>query len=155
MFEARLPDGNIFKNVVEAIKDLLQDTNIDCTEEDLSIQAMDSAHVSLVAVNLNTAAFEHYRCDRTMSLGMNTSNVSKIFKMMGKSDSLVLKAEDNADNLTIMFESDAANTIADFGMYSIVSLSVYLFVYIVYISHTHTHPLLYSLIIFITLQNLN
>ena len=116
MFEARLEEGAIFKNVVEAIKDLLADTNLDCTEEDVSIQAMDSAHVALVAVNLNSSAFDNYRCDRSMSLGMNTANMSKVFKMMGKSDALVLKAEDEGDALTVMFESsNEASTIADIG----------------------------------------
>ena len=51
-----------------------------------------------------------------MSLGMNTANMSKVFKMMGKSDALVLKAEDEGDALTVMFESsNEASTIADFG----------------------------------------
>jgi len=48
MFEARLVEGRIFKQLIEAMKDLVQDANIDCTEDELSIQAMDSSHVSLV-----------------------------------------------------------------------------------------------------------
>jgi proliferating cell nuclear antigen PCNA len=116
MFEARLTEGAQFKNVIEAIKELLTDTNMDCTEDEMTIQAMDSAHVSLVAVSLKSSEFETYRCDRTLSLGMNTANMSKIFKMMGKDDALVLKAEDEGDNLTIMFESaNDSSTIADFG----------------------------------------
>ena len=35
----------------------------------LSLQAMDSAHVSLVALKLNESGFESYRCDKPITLG--------------------------------------------------------------------------------------
>ena len=44
MFEARLINGSILKKLLEALKDLVSDANIDCSEEGLSIQAMDSSH---------------------------------------------------------------------------------------------------------------
>lgn len=116
MFEARLVHGHILKNLIEAIKDLVNDANLDASEEELSIQCMDSSHVSLVAVSIGSNAFDHYRCDRPLSLGFNSVNMSKIFKMMGKEDVVVLKAEDEPDNLTMMFESTKTDTIADFEL---------------------------------------
>lgn len=115
MFEARLVEGKIFKQLIDSIKDLVNDANIDCSEDEISIQCMDSSHVSLVAMSLSAQAFDHYRCDRTLSLGFNSSNMSKILKMMGKDDVLVLKALDDADSLTMMFENPKTDTIADFG----------------------------------------
>lgn len=116
MFEARLTEGNIFKKVIESIKDLVTDGNIDCTEEEIAIQCMDSSHVALVAMSLSAAAFDHFRCDRTLSLGFNSKNMSSILKMMGKDDALIMKAEDNGDCLNLMFESGKTDAIADFGM---------------------------------------
>lgn len=116
MFEARLVEGQTLKQIVEAIKDLVNDTNIDISAEELSIQCMDSSHVSLVDVNLSAAAFDHFRCDKALSLGFNTGNMSKILKMMNKDDIVIMKAEDEGDTLTLMFESNSDNkTIADFG----------------------------------------
>ena len=115
MFEARLIQGQILKGIIEAIKDLVTDANVDCSEEEISIQCMDSSHVSLVAVSLNASGFEHYRCDRPLSLGINSANLAKIFKMMGKDDVVVLKAEDEPDNLSLIFEGTKTDTIADFG----------------------------------------
>ena len=122
MFEAHLAEGQVFKNILEAIKDLVVDCNLDCTEEDVSIQSMDAAHVSLVSVRLNSTAFSHYRCDKPNSLGINTQNMAKIFKMMGRDDGVTLKAEEKADSLTLMFESTKSDTIADFGTLSFVAL---------------------------------
>lgn len=55
--------------VVEAIKDLIEDANFDCNNSGFSLQAMDSSHVSLVALSLRADGFEHYRCDRNVSMG--------------------------------------------------------------------------------------
>ena len=55
--------------MVEAIKDLIEDANFDCNNSGFSLQAMDSSHVSLVALSLRADGFEHYRCDRNISMG--------------------------------------------------------------------------------------
>lgn len=116
MFEARLVQGRVFKQLIEALKDLVQDANIDCSEDELSIQAMDSSHVSLVHVVLRSEGFDHYRCDRAISLGFNSTNMSKILKCAGNDDIITLKSEDTADALTLMFESPKNDRIADFEL---------------------------------------
>ena len=110
------------KQIIESIKDLVKDCNLDCSEEEVSIQSMDSAHVSLVAVRLGAGAFDHYRCDRPNALGINTANMSKIFKMLNNDDTVTLKAEDEGDALTLLFEGQKNDTIADFGMFPASSL---------------------------------
>lgn len=72
MFEARLMQGSLLKKIIEAIKDLVTDANFDCTENDFSLQAMDSSHVSLVAMTLEKDGFEHFRCDKAVSMGMQS-----------------------------------------------------------------------------------
>lgn len=169
MFEARLTEGIVFKQIIESINSLVNDgascpvqsclscrqalvwlgvwwelwntdsflfaflslslslvaafpsltVNIDCTEDEMVIQCMDSAHVSLVYISLNAAAFEHFRCDREQKLGFNTSNMSKIMKMMGRNDALVLKAEEEAESLSMMFENEKCGTISDFGTFDL------------------------------------
>ena len=68
MFEARLVQGKVLKQIIEAIKDLVADANIDCSEDELAIQSMDSSHVALVAVALQSNGFDHFRCDRSISV---------------------------------------------------------------------------------------
>ena len=118
MFEARLVQGKIFKQLIESIKDLVTNANLDCTTDDIGMQAMDSSHVSLVQITLRSTGFDHYRCDRAISLGINSANLSKILKCAGNEDVLTLKAEDSADKLTLMFESPSQDRISDFGKIS-------------------------------------
>lgn len=67
--------------------------------------AMDSSHVSLVAVFLRSEGFVHYRADRNISLGINLQNMAKILKCSGSDDVITMKAEDNGDQVEFMFES--------------------------------------------------
>jgi proliferating cell nuclear antigen len=48
-----------------------------------SLQAMDTSHVCLVAFLLRADGFEHYRCDRALTLGLHLANFSKILKCAG------------------------------------------------------------------------
>ena len=50
MFEAHLEDGSILKRIVESIKDLVTDVNIDVSPQGMTLQAMDSSHVALVSL---------------------------------------------------------------------------------------------------------
>merc|ERR1711934_488604 len=105
MLEARIAQGSTLKKLIEAMKDLVTEANFDCDASGISLQAMDSSHVSLVAMQLKSDGFEHYRCDRNCSLGMNLASLSKILKCANNDDVITLKCEDGAEVVTFMFES--------------------------------------------------
>lgn len=107
MFEARLIQGALLKKIVEAVRELVTDANLDCSESGISMQAMDSSHVSLCAMLIRSDGFDHYRCDRNLSLGLSMANISKILKCAGNTDKVTLQAEDTPDILTLMFESES------------------------------------------------
>ena len=52
---------------------------------------MDSSHVSLVAMQLRSDGFEHYRCDRNLSMGMNLGNMAKMLKCAANDDIVTMK----------------------------------------------------------------
>uniref|UniRef100_A0A7N2RFG2 PAZ domain-containing protein n=1 Tax=Quercus lobata TaxID=97700 RepID=A0A7N2RFG2_QUELO len=66
---------------------------------------MDSSHLALVALLLRSEGFEHYRCDRNVSMGMNLNNMAKMLKCAGNDDIVTIKADDGGDTVTFMFES--------------------------------------------------
>jgi proliferating cell nuclear antigen len=116
MFEARLSQGKIVKLIIEAMKELISEGNIDCTKSGLALQSMDGSHVSLVSLLLRAEGFEQYRCDRNISLGIQTASLSKILKCSGNDDALSLSAEDEGDVLNIIFEAASGDRISDFGL---------------------------------------
>ena len=94
MAEARIVQGALLKKLIEAVKDLVTEANFDCSAAGITLQAMDSSHVSLVAMQLKAEGFDHYRCDRDVSIGMNMASLSKILKCANNDDIITLKAED-------------------------------------------------------------
>jgi len=116
MFEATLQQGSLLKKIIDSIKDLVTDANWDCSTAGINLQAMDSSHVSLVSLLLRSDGFEHFRCDRTLSLGINTTNMAKILKCAGNDDKVTIKAEENADLVTFVFENAANDKVSDFEL---------------------------------------
>lgn len=105
MFEAKISDAANFRRLIEAIKDLVKNANIDVSPNGMSIQAMDSSHVALVSLNMKQNGFESYRCDKSMTLGLSIENVSKILKCAGNDDYLTLHCEEEPSSLGFNFES--------------------------------------------------
>jgi hypothetical protein len=65
----------IVVQVLEATKELITEGNFEVSSSGLTLQAMDSSHVSLVALSLRSDGFEHFRADRSFSMGMNLNNM--------------------------------------------------------------------------------
>ena len=61
MFEARLVQGNLFKKLLESVKELLNEATWDCSDTGIQLQAMDNSHVSLVSVSLRADGFDKFR----------------------------------------------------------------------------------------------
>ncbi|XP_030388507.1 proliferating cell nuclear antigen [Scaptodrosophila lebanonensis] len=116
MFEARLGQATILKKILDAIKDLLNEGTFDCSDSGIQLQAMDNSHVSLVSLTLRSDGFDKFRCDRNLSMGMNLGSMAKILKCANNEDNVTIKAQDNADTVTIMFESANQEKVSDYGM---------------------------------------
>lgn len=69
MLEARLQQAVLFKRIIDSMKDLVSDASFDFDKTGMTMQAMDSSHVSLCFMELSNDGFDHYRCDRPTSLG--------------------------------------------------------------------------------------
>ena len=111
-----MTEGGMLKKITEAMKDLVTEANFDCSTTGISLQAMDSSHVSLVALLLRADGFDHFRCDRNISLGINLTSMGKVLKCCNNDDIVTLKADDQADTMTFMFENQSADRISDFEL---------------------------------------
>jgi len=96
MFEAHHNQAGLIKKIVESVKDLVQDVNIECSTSGMQLQAMDSSHVALVALLLRSDGFKTFRCDKTLSLGLNFASLSKILKCASNDDSITMRTEENS-----------------------------------------------------------
>lgn len=94
MFEARLERSSTLKKLLDSVQSLVKEGNFDCSSEGISLQAMDDSQVSLIALSLRSQAFNLFRCDRTLSLGINIGNFCKVLKCAKNDDSVKITADD-------------------------------------------------------------
>merc|ERR1719253_491517 len=106
MFEAHLDRAVLFKKVVEAIRELCTEVNLECSHEGIVLQAMDSSHVSLVHLHFKELAFERFRVDRMKVLGVNMDSLARIFKLCSSEDSVKIACEEDGDYVEFTFENE-------------------------------------------------
>ena len=116
MFEARLAQGIILKKIIEALRELVTDVNLDITREGISLQAMDASHVALVTFFLRADCFQDYHCDRPQALGISIASLGKVIKCAENDDCIVIRAEDNASLITFIFESRQDDRLSEFNL---------------------------------------
>ncbi|KAI4953520.1 DNA polymerase delta processivity factor [Alternaria rosae] len=116
VLEAKLPQAQILKKVVDAIKDLVQDCNFDCNDSGIALQAMDNSHVALVSMMLKSEAFDPFRCDRNIALGINLGSLTKVLRAAGNDDALTIKAEDSPDVVNLLFESSTTSRLSEYDI---------------------------------------
>uniref|UniRef100_A0A0D9VNC3 Proliferating cell nuclear antigen PCNA N-terminal domain-containing protein n=1 Tax=Leersia perrieri TaxID=77586 RepID=A0A0D9VNC3_9ORYZ len=90
----RLVQASLLKNALEAISDLFSNASLNFSGTGLELQAMDTSRVALI---LRADAFDHYHCDRDLSMGLNLAD------MANKDDIITIKADD----VTFTFQSPA------------------------------------------------
>lgn len=110
------PTPASIEQVVEAIRDLVQDCNFDCNDSGIALQAMDSSHVALVSMILKAEGFSPYRCDRNIALGINLLSLTKVLRAAQNEDVLTLKAEDTPDVVNLVFESPETDRLSEYDI---------------------------------------
>eukprot|EP00834_Sanchytrium_tribonematis_P002181 NODE_62_length_26495_cov_0.832853.p13 type:complete len:261 gc:universal NODE_62_length_26495_cov_0.832853:26179-25397(-) len=115
MLEARFAKGGEFKKIFEAIREIVNEGNFDCSQSGIAMQAMDSSHVALVALMLRAEGFEPFRCDQPMSLGMSFVTLTKILKCASNDDSITMFSEsDKTDKLGLIFEDTKNDKVSEY-----------------------------------------
>ncbi|GIX63699.1 proliferating cell nuclear antigen 2, putative [Babesia caballi] len=97
MFECRM-DGMFLRRLFEALREICNDVSIDCTDEGLSMQAMDNSHISLIHLCLAPDFFQLYRCDTPCTLGLNISFMLKILAVVREKSLIYLSRGDDSDD---------------------------------------------------------
>lgn len=116
MFEAQLVSASVLKKIIDALKDLVTDVNLEISNEGIALQAMDASHVALVSLMLRSENFLHFNCERGQSIGISMSNLSKIIRCAENDDSVILRLAEEGSQLHIIFEGKKDDKISEFNL---------------------------------------
>lgn len=90
LLRARTVKAAPFRTLVEAVKDILTDANLEFDQSGLKIMAMDGTHTILVHLRLQADRFDEYHCPQKHIIGVNMINFFKIVKTMSNNESIEL-----------------------------------------------------------------
>jgi Proliferating cell nuclear antigen, N-terminal domain len=82
-------------------------------------------HVLLVDLVLTQDNFTTYQCDKPHDLGVNMVNFSKILKLMGRDDDIMICHKDDADVLNLVSSDPYSDGGLEFGQSSVLAFLLY------------------------------
>ncbi len=82
MLKATFQPGPLFKNAIDAIKDLCEEANFSCSESGISCTTMDSSHVALIKLTLPKEEFAEYECGTARTFGVSVLSLAKLLKIV-------------------------------------------------------------------------
>lgn len=84
--------------LVEALKEILTDTNVIFDETGVKIITTDSTKTVLIHMKLEREKFEDYHCEKKMICGISMINLHKLIKTISNTDTLTLFIKKNNTN---------------------------------------------------------
>lgn len=98
-FVIRTVQASAFRTLVEALKEILTDVNIEIDKTGMKIIAMDASHVALIHMKLNSDNFEKYYCNKEIVCGISMMRLFKLLKTMSPNDTLTFYVEEDEPNI--------------------------------------------------------
>ena len=116
MFHAQISKALIFKKVIESIRELVTDVNMEVSQDGISLQALVASHVALVTFHLRADKFEEFHCTDSQVLGISIANLSKILKCADNDDRVTIDAENPASKVKFTFEGREDDKVSEFRL---------------------------------------
>ena len=111
IIDIKTVQSSAIKILVEALKEILTDTNLIIDETGIKLVAMDSTKTVLIYMKLEADKFESFLCEKKMTIGVNMLNLFKLIKTINNTDTLTLFIDKNDINkLGIKINNHEKNT---------------------------------------------
>lgn len=111
LFNIQTVQSGAFRILIEALKEILTDTNLIIDSTGIKLIATDNSKIVLIHMKLQSENFEKYFCKDKIKIGINMNNLYKLIKIMGNNDILTLYLKEGETNkLGIMINNEIKNT---------------------------------------------
>lgn len=115
LFEIKTVQSGAFRTLIEALKEILTEANLEFDPHGIKVMAVDETHTVLVYLRLHSDRFENYFCPVKHVLGVNMIYLFKLIKTMGNNDSLTLYLPaSNPNKLGIRMENSEKSTVTNY-----------------------------------------
>jgi len=117
ILDVKTVQSSAFRILIEALKEILTDANMEFDDTGMKIMKMDSTHTVLVHLRLQSDDFEFYYCKQPIVLGVNMINLFKLIRTIGNDDTLNLYVDSgNQGVLGIKIENGEKNSVTNYKL---------------------------------------
>jgi proliferating cell nuclear antigen len=110
ILEIKTIQASTIKSVIDAMKEILMDVNLEFDENGMKIVALDNTHIVLIHLKLHADKFESYYCMKKLYVGINMLKFHMLIKTIQNGDILSLFIHKNDPNiLGITIENNEKN----------------------------------------------
>ena len=90
LFEIRTVQSSAFRTLIEALKEILTEANLEFDSTGVKVVDVDDTHTVLTYLRLYADRFEYFYCPAKYVLGINMIYLFKLIKTLSNNDSLTL-----------------------------------------------------------------
>ena len=117
LFNIKTVQSGAFRVLIEALKEILTDTNLIIDKSGIKLIATDNSQIVLIHMKLLSENFEFFYCEDKINIGINMMNLFKLIKAMNNNDTLSLFIEkDDPNRLGIKINNVEKNSQTLFKM---------------------------------------
>lgn len=117
--ELRTVQSKAIKTLIELLREILPEGNIEINSNGLKILATDPSKTMLIHLKLNADKFDYFYCKEKQILGIDFTKFQRIMKTMSDNDTLTLfyeKSEQDEEKLGIQIANGDKNKVATYKM---------------------------------------
>ena len=105
-FFLKTVQSSAIRTLVDAMKEIVIDTNIVFDEQGMLVKAVDEPHNAMVHVRLNANRFEEYVCNGVVTCGVSLLHLYRLLRTMSTTDVLMLYMHKSQNKLEIRIENN-------------------------------------------------
>jgi len=118
-FSVTFEKASDFKKIIDGIKDLSNEFNIDISPQKMHIDFMDSSVVCMCDINLSSSFFKHFECKKNSQIGINPKQMCTLMKCMPDKDEMSISYEENSDKLQLSSSKNGSKIFIKMNMLNI------------------------------------
>ncbi|CAB4574112.1 MAG: proliferating cell nuclear antigen (pcna) [Actinobacteria bacterium] len=117
LIDIKTIQSQVFRTLVEALKEIITDGNLEIDNTGIRLIAMDKSHTVLIHLRLHADKFESFYCSKPLILGLNMINFFKLIKTVANDDTLTLYVDRADENkLGIIIENARKNSVTTYKL---------------------------------------
>ena len=99
MFERKVK-ADVLKELVDVVSTLVDEAKFNVGKEGISVKAVDPAHVAMVDLSLDRAAFESFKADEG-ELGIDMDKMKEILRLAKGGETISLSHDEDKNRLVV------------------------------------------------------